>query len=329
MTSFLAEQLRAVLETKSAGRERGVIHGGNVMPDGLPFVLPPDSAMARRWLQAQLARARREGLFAVTVCVTPALAAVILENNPGNRPHSKIKLADYKRDMLNGAWSLNGETIIIADTGELNDGQHRLTACRNSGASFHTQMVFGAARDSRTTVDTGLKRTVGAILAMGGRQHANELANAVKLIIIYERHQTMAHRPDWVPTVAETQAWIEANDDLAEHLKGDARGVARKFRLSGGLLAALHYLTLRRDRVSADIFWSRLLHGNNLARNDPINRLRDRLIDIANAKGRLPPHEIAAIIIKAWNLHRRGKPVGRALVWKSGGENPEPFPMVE
>ena len=337
--SALAVALQRYFEKKSLAGQGEAIRGGSMMLDAedvrifepkINTLAPPDAQdQTKRWLDAQIFRGRREGMFVAALQVTPTMAALLLEQNPNNRPLSAVKLADYKRDMLRGAWALNGETIIIADTGELNDGQHRLIACRDSGASFETQVVFGAPRDTRDTVDLGLKRTVGHVLSMGGHANANQLAHAVKLLIFYEKHATMASRPDWTPTAVEIKDWIADNGDLAEHFKGDAMAVARKFRQSRGLFAALQYLTQKCHPLSSQVFWTRLFHGDNLSKNDPINRLRDRLIEISAAKGSLPPQEIAALVIKAWNLFRRGRTLGQGLRWRTKGNGSEPFPIAE
>ena len=60
------------------------------------------------------------------VKINPTLALEMLGDNEHNRKVTQSRVNEYASEMKNGMWLLNGETIIMSETGKLLDGQHRL-----------------------------------------------------------------------------------------------------------------------------------------------------------------------------------------------------------
>ena len=99
--------------------------------------------------------------------VTPQFAQEALRHNGNNRNLSKVRVDLYKKDMKDGNWSLNGESISFYDNGDLKDGQHRLMAIAESGLSQWMVVV----RNIPTKVviaDRGRSRSTCHILEMAG-----------------------------------------------------------------------------------------------------------------------------------------------------------------
>ncbi|WP_303713330.1 hypothetical protein [Brevundimonas naejangsanensis] len=121
----------------------------------------------------------RSGVFTVTTMLTPELARLLLANNPNNRPaqwganRGTRSVTAYAAMMARGEWMLNGSTIVVASTGELNDGQHRCEAVIIADTAVPVQIVFGVERHTRSTLDQGIARTGGGVLAMEGVKDAN------------------------------------------------------------------------------------------------------------------------------------------------------------
>lgn len=80
--------------------------------------------------------------------VTPQQAAIWLSKNPNNRKSSPSRVDRLTQDMLNGTFVLNGESIILDDTGALMDGQHRLMAIIASGTDQKMVVVRGIPRST-------------------------------------------------------------------------------------------------------------------------------------------------------------------------------------
>ena len=281
----------------------------------------PSATRSERWLQEQLKRARRQGPFTITVELTPELAELLLRSNPANRNVSQYKVTTYARDVSEGRWAHNGETIIVADSGELNDGQHRCLAVIEAGRAIVTEISFGVSRETRSTVDIGMKRTVGQHLAMTGALDANTVAHAAALLLTYERSQrfqqlTMQSRP----TPSEVFEWAQTHyldDDVRV-----GRNTANKIPGGAGLYAALHFVLSKISVSDASRFFELLKTGADLGKNDPIYKLRERLRDDKRQK-RLKSPAIAAMTIIAWNAWRKRRGI-KSLEVKSGDSFPIP-----
>ncbi len=250
-----------------------------------------------------------------------------MQANPQNRPLSQINLEKYRSDIRAGTWLHNGETVIVSDTGELNDGQHRCIAVVGVGKSIVTEMTFGVARDSRSTVDIGHKKTVGQHLAMAGHLNAKPIGKASALILTFREYGRITRSPDMAPTTSDIMAFAATHPDLQDDVTWGSRA-RKKFRVSQGLYTALHFLFCERSPDDANRFFAALIDGASLAKSSPIYRLREMLIRNSHAKAKLPETEIAALTIKAWNQFRRGQ-TRQSLVWRTSGSAPEIFPIPE
>ena len=60
--------------------------------------------------------------------ITPKDAADLLKLNTDNRSQRKGNIERIKRDIKNGQYLLNGDTIVISTENVLLNGQHRLEA---------------------------------------------------------------------------------------------------------------------------------------------------------------------------------------------------------
>ena len=150
------------------------------------------------------------------VTITPNDARELLANNPENRTMSGQKLAQYTADIKAGNWALNGEAIIVASDGCLNDGQHRLTACIQADTAFEALLVVGVRRETRTTVDQGIARTAGNVMTMRGTLNANSVSTMARMALAFERAKGRSFgRPSYL-TTAELTAYYDANAEALQ-----------------------------------------------------------------------------------------------------------------
>lgn len=93
--------------------------------------------------------------------VGPGLAAAMLATNrEDNRSRRRHTTARYAGDMRGGLWQLTHQGIAFDRRGRLCDGQHRLTACADSGAPFASLVFFGVGNNEEMAVlDTGANRS--------------------------------------------------------------------------------------------------------------------------------------------------------------------------
>lgn len=262
------------------------------------------------WVDQNLARAKTEPV-AELVTLTPALAALLLSRNQKNRPISEVGLDRLKRDLLEGRWVFNGESIVVADDGGLNDGQHRCRAVVETGISIRMVIVFGPKRESRMTLDQGVTRTVGHYLTMHGYSHANALAVAANYYCQMKERGRLSNSGKDRPTKTETLLYAEKHKGLSESVAYVSRPGAAALS-SVGMLAFCRYAFFEKAGDDpANEFMDRILSGAGLNAGSPILYCRNRLIE---TKGKANIHERAELIFKAWNAWRLGERVERIVV---------------
>lgn len=108
------------------------------------------------------------------VKVTPALAANWLESNTINRPLRKSVVESYIAAYMRGEHRLTHQGIAFAETGELLDGQHRLSAIAQMPSTFSADMLVarGLPKSAFEAIDQGLKRSHGDVLGVPQGQAA-------------------------------------------------------------------------------------------------------------------------------------------------------------
>ncbi len=100
------------------------------------------------------------------VLVSPELAAEWLKRNRKNRPINSAHVAKLVRDMKHGRWAPSPQPIVFDVDGDLIDGQHRLRAIVEAGASIAMVVAENAPRDSIRGIDMGAQRNAAGILSM-------------------------------------------------------------------------------------------------------------------------------------------------------------------
>ncbi len=275
-----------------------------------PLELPPlnkaqelETERMKKWLAERINA--NEPLVEV-VTLTPVLARLLLLRNRDNRPISEVNLERIKRDIRAGHFTFNGEAIIISQSGELNDGQHRVRAVAETGKSIQTVVVFGPMRETRMTLDQGTVRTVGHYLGMKGFTDPNSLASAAGFFWQLQTLNRISSTGHDKPTKTETMLVLEHYPDIGDSVQFVSRKGATAIA-SRSVLAFLHYALRQAGGESdANDFINRLIDGNSLDARNPILYARNRLINM-KAKGAGKPGDKAELVIRAWNMWVRGE----------------------
>lgn len=264
------------------------------------------------------------------VVITPKLAAQWLKTISRQRPISDATVQMYVEQVKAGKWELSGQTIVFSDTGHLLDGQHRLMAVERAGKSIECVVVRGVKESVYDVLDTGRKRNTRDALVAAGIDHAGfALASAVTWILRFQRGVS-TNRGKRAVTNREAVEFVEQHRDVLNSLKFGS--LAYQIVGSVGLATAMHYLFRRKDVDQADQFLLDLGEGAGLNGNHPVHLVRKRLIANRIAKQKLSRLDVAASIIKAWNLVRSGKHEDvsmRALAWTAKGPAAEDFPVIK
>jgi hypothetical protein len=257
------------------------------------------------WLNECIERGNL-GPFSEITSMTPGLASVILSRNEGNRNIKETKAQHFASDMIAGRWSFNGEAVIIADNGSLNDGQHRLQAVIEANVTVPMMLVFGVTRESRMTVDQGSARGAGDYLSMDGMPYAKNAATAARFIIAFERSEGRNLGTRQKITNAEIVARVRADEDIVKAAQYAHKHLKSYHKLvSHTVMASCFYILSDVHPAAALAFMDQVCLGENIKRGDPAYAVRaafqsDRRYERADAM---------EVIFHGWNKYRQHQPL--------------------
>lgn len=260
-----------------------------------------------------------------TILLTPELATKLLEGNRLNRPLRDLHVKRIAAQIASGKWKFNGDTIKVADDGDVLDGQHRLWAVIEANRAIETIVVYGIERDAFATIDTLRQtRTGGDVIALAGAErHRNTIAMAIAWLIRWQRGIEKFKEPRNRVENADIAATFEAHPRIVE-------AVERAARLRGicntALLAFFYYLITSRDADLGERMLDTLRDPTKVPLSDPFYRLRVYLI--GEREKRKETLVTLALMVKATNAAKRGQKV-QALHWRSQGKGAEAFPALE
>lgn len=265
-----------------------------------------------------------EGLKIITI--TPEKAMQLLERNNINRPLNDQHVKRIARQITDGKWRFNGDTIKIATTNDVLDGQHRLWAIIEAKTPVDTIIVEGIEREAFATIDTLRKpRSFADIVALNGTsRHRNYIASALTWLIrwqsgvieTYKAPENRVENSDIETAFAQNPGIVRAVEECHK-----ARGIG-----STAIIAFLYYVIFNRNEKLAERMIDTLADPAGIGVNDPFFRFRAYLA----ADHRRPKDALTTIAlgIKAANAAYENKKI-QTLSWKSQGKSPEAFPTLD
>jgi hypothetical protein len=255
--------------------------------------------------------------------ISPDQARRYLAANTSNRNIRRELVKVYARDMAEGRWKDNGETIKFSKDGVLIDGQHRLEAVVQANVTISMVVVRGLNADVQATIDAGAKRTAGDALKLRGEMYGRTLAAVARRCLIWEAsdrkdmdpsHRSVSHQEviDYVAAHPD----LQNATDFAQHITGSRPAPLSVMGFSYWALAQI-------SQDDADLFFEGLTTGVNLTPGNPVLALRNRLLDVRYRRySAQDDREKVALIFKGWNFFRAGRPVQILKFMKS-----ESFPI--
>jgi hypothetical protein len=255
--------------------------------------------------------------------VTPEIAEQWLSRNPNNRNLRSQVINSYARDMLSGSWVLNGETVKISSEGQLLDGQHRLSAVVQAGATVPMIVVGNIPSEVMATVDAGAKRTYADALKLQGEENTSVLAAVTRRAVLWSGgYRTKIGSLS--PTPHEMNEYLQDNRRLRTSAEIAVK-LANRTLLPASIIGFCHWLLSDLDPDEAGWFLARLADGDGLSADDPIAALRNRIVKMRVGGGRVNETEALALVIMAWNARRAGETRSK-LQLPRGGLTSENFP---
>ena len=222
--------------------------------------------------------------------ITPAIAKKYLACNVKNRPVRQNHLKALINEMRQGIYLETHQGIAFNTNGELIDGQHRLMAVIESGATVTmpvarglpvTQTINGTEFNTMDVIDRGPRRTVADQLKLNhGVVDANRYVAAMRTIarlLVDNLHP---------PALSIQQALF-----LKTHFGQSVETIAEacwgsKLTKSGNLIGAMSF-GMSRDPLLVVKFAKQLSTGEDLSRGMPALTIRTYL---ENARGRIAHH---------------------------------------
>jgi hypothetical protein len=271
--------------------------------------LTPQAASAASRLTPYFERGAAGERFGVELLIGPEEAEFLLSFNPDNRNLRPTKIAQFIRDMRHGRWHSNGESLVVASTGELNDGQHRLQAILQSKVPQKLMIAFGYPRESRYTVDSGAARSAGEHLHMAGMPYGSAMAAAARLVLSYE--QAAGKGIGRISAISSLEVQERAKSDV---LLQEVVTYCDKHRvpfIRTALVSSAFYILARIAPLEAKEYIDGILTGVNLTSSDPAYLARERLMrawtNKTNTGKRFTDMESMEILFRGWNFYATGK----------------------
>lgn len=263
------------------------------------------------------------GLTIEVKTITPEKAKDILANHNGiNRNVNTSHYEAILRNMKQGTWRFNGDTICFNKDGMLIDGQHRLKALSEYGKPLDMIVISGFEKDVIKTIDQEVKpRNLNDLLKMDGVKNANNVGGTIS------RYMGMRYSYSFIgngvgatngrvynkTTIDEKYNEYYAHPNFYDDVVLYARKCYDKLRIIGlsDVSATYTYLYFEKHHSDNEIqgFFDRLCL--NITDINVINLLRDIL-----TKDNRPnnPHPLTAqyksgLLTKTWNYYIKGKDV--------------------
>ena len=246
-----------------------------------------------------------------TVVITPEIAQKLLDQTDPKlqRPVSRQIVAAYAKDMREGRWAYNHQTIIQDTAGNAINGQHRLHACVKSGKPFMTDMVKGADYDAvMDTVDTGKNRTNKDILGLliSDINHHTQIVGAIRFLVDFAngRYADGSSRLSSM-TNRDMHEFVDSNTSLVYNMSEIAKRYKKsRVNLDSKIYMGLYQIFNKIDADMAEVFFDQL-EGINTPADSPLQHIRNRFEDARihrnNKLKQLSYREKLMLMIKAWN----------------------------
>lgn len=242
--------------------------------------------------------------------VTPKIAQRWLaERNEHNRRINDRHKAMLRRAMGSDEWMLTPDAIAFDRDGQLENGQHRLSALIEAGKSQYFVVIRGLRRETFNITDVQRKRQVADLLdRVGSYVSTTKLGSALRLMLVY---RTIGHFSE-----PNTQY---SNAEILEHMTNEpsieyAVDQAEQLRRNGlkaappSLIAALYHIFSEVSPDDVGEFMEKWATGIGInSGKDPVYALRRKLEDPAVTSKDMK----AAYAIVAWNAYRKNKPLTR------------------
>lgn len=245
--------------------------------------------------------------------ITTEIAREYLEKNTMNRPLAEKQLAKYSGDMKEDMWLETGDPIKFADTGELLDGQHRLSSIVMVNKSIWLPVVRGLKKDAFMAMDMGKKRSLSDVLHVMGVKNSVRLSVCVSVLCAYKKNTIFSvfkqrKMGSGFPLKMLLETYEKNKDIDRSYL--DTQNICRRYgnkSVPTELVCFLHaarkyYPYSEHEKIF--YFIKKVITGELLEEGSAILVYRNYLQQIVRCNSHISSSFKMALLIKAWNRER-------------------------
>lgn len=247
------------------------------------------------------------------VIITPELAQILFDNfNNHNRPISEINVKVLVKEMLNGNWEFNGESITFDYNGNCTNGQHRLRSIILSGLTFRFIVVTALEPKTFSTIDTGRKRAGSDVLSIVGVPNPTTTSSICKFIYGFKNGKYSANRnSNRTITNSEIEAYYNTLGDIGKSVRFGATMTKKSNSLlSATILGGFHYLFSEYDGNLAEDFLTKLAIGVGLESGSPVVAFRNKLIKAkSDSNFKFTNETLMKHMTYAWEKYLKGEKI--------------------
>lgn len=201
--------------------------------------------------------------------VTPDKATRWLAASPRNRNINRSHVDFFKRQLNSGQMQVTSDGIALDENEGVTNGQHRLTACIETGIAFQALVVRGISHDTALKcVDGGRIRTEADRLRMIGE------TNAAKKAAVGRALAVLTSKDLYFSEKLEHDLIYQAITNYREAVEEVLAAPTRK-RLPG-VVCAVAAILIERGMPE---FWHGVLTGESLLAGDPRLLLRTWMLE--------------------------------------------------
>lgn len=237
--------------------------------------------------------------------ITPELAKKYLSLNKGNRNLTNKRVNFYVNQMKKGNWKLSPQGIAFDKSGNLLDGQHRLSAVVKSGITIDFVVSRGFDRDVFKVLDTGKIRSAGDVFSIEGiKNYTNTAAGVNKYMKLKKgtgydnnNNENNISNEDILNCYYERQEMFISSHQIASEFYNKLRLLNKT-----DAMAYISFLKIDKGYSFSEIsnFFNEL---NTFSENNTLNLFRERMIRDRLSTNKLKSKIKRALFIKTWNSY--------------------------
>jgi hypothetical protein len=258
--------------------------------------------------------------------ITPHRALELLNTSAGNRSIRRSMVLRFAEDMENGKWVVNGEPVIISNTGRLIEGHHRMHACIRAATAFETVTIYGIPDSAFPTLNTGGSRSPGDVFNIERVPNANKVTSLITKSLHYHHSIGKTTINQWnLPYNLTKQKLLEVYRTDPEGYDAATSRVGTLYneipQIVPSIAGGMHYLFTTVDTKMAEDFMQRFISGANMSETHPAMALRRAWAKRGTYKRRSGAEEMMVITCHAWNAFRNGRDI---RILRHNAEHPVP-----